>query len=228
MMSRFFTHSAEVFMALFLSHRSESLLLPSVSWKLSARSVVAGHIGAHPKAIQYVTLVAAAGMMWVGVRLALTLLSAESVALGASTLLGTLALLQVLLLRLPLPAAANWPWLGLTSILLGWLLPELLLQLINSVTFGWLLLVILAGSVLYTLCSQLLLFDRPATLIAWNMLLCLPLSALCLSQTLEQPLASSLPLMASPAGLFGVVVLGAGYWWFWAVLLRTDKPVYRS
>lgn len=206
-------------MSLFQLRRSAPLL-PLPSWQLAIRQWFS-HSGIYPKITRLAALLAAAVVMVIGIKLGLASFSVTSVAFGASTLLGIRALLLIVLQRLAFPAAANWPWLGLAAVLLSLILPELLVLLVDSAAFGWLLLVILVASVIYTLCSQLLLFEQIATMIGWNMLLCLPLLALCLGLSL----GNHSHVTTSSVGLAGMVLFGVGYWWFWSLLLKhTARP----
>ena len=116
--------------------------------------------------------------------MALAHFSSHSLAFGSSTLAGLLALLWLSVKGWDFPAAANWPWLGVTSVLATVLLPLASIHAVTEVSFGWALLAALTAALVYQLGRQLLLFRRSSTMAAWQFVVALPISALLFGHSL--------------------------------------------
>ncbi len=128
--------------------------------------------------------IAAAMVMVASGWLALEQFSSHTLAFGSSAMTGVLAMLWLSVRGWDFPSSANWPWIGITSVLATLLLPFATLNAVTELSLGWALLSLVVALTVYQLGSQLLLFRRTDAMVAWQFVVSLPLCALLFGHSL--------------------------------------------
>ncbi|WP_221800570.1 hypothetical protein [Oceanobacter mangrovi] len=173
----------------------------------------------HRKLNGMVRLAASIGVMAIGGWLALDGYSPTSLAFGSATLAAVIALLWMSINGWEFPAAVNWPWLTISALLGGLLLPLATVLAITGLSIGWALVAVTALAISRQLGAQLLLFRSTVAMVAWNLLIAAPASALLFGQSLGHETS----LASDPLALAGIAIAAVGLVLFWYQLWNANR-----